>query len=88
MRKTGKVIRKGKKFSLTEALPSSPIYNRGFVIGGMRTKDSSKNTVGTNSQPRNQESSIRDRKLEQLPKELREHLTKGLPEEFKDQNSG
>ncbi len=88
MRKTGKVIRKGKKFSLTEALPDDPIYKRGFVIGGRQTTGSSRNTVGNNSQPRNQESSSNDQKLEQLPKELREHLTKGLPEEFKDQNSG
>ncbi len=88
MRKTGKVIRKGKKFSLTEALPNDPIYSRGFVIGGMRTTDSLRNTVGNNSQARNQDSSSNDQKLEQLPEELREHLTKGLPEEFKDQNSG
>jgi hypothetical protein len=32
--KTGKVIRKGKKFSITEALPTDPIYSRGYVIGG------------------------------------------------------
>jgi len=53
MKKTGKVIRKGKKFSLTEALPDSPIYNRGFVIGGMRTKDSSNNTPEKNSKDEN-----------------------------------
>jgi hypothetical protein len=86
--KRGKVIAGKGKYVITEASPDDPIYNRGFVFGGMRTKDSSRNTAGTNSQPRNQESSIRDRKLEQLPEELREHLTKGLPEEFKDQNSG
>jgi hypothetical protein len=45
MKKTGTVIRKGKRLSITEALPDSPIYNRGFVIGGMRMKDSSKNTT-------------------------------------------
>ncbi len=34
MKKTGKVIHKGKRLSITEALPTDPIYSRGYVIGG------------------------------------------------------
>ena len=30
----GKIIRRGKRFSIVEASPDDPIYTRGFVIGG------------------------------------------------------
>ncbi len=29
-----KIIRKGKRFNITEAAPDDPIYTRGYVIGG------------------------------------------------------
>ena len=42
--KVGKVIRKGKKLSMTEVLPDDPIYTRGFVIGGKTLGSSSRDT--------------------------------------------
>ena len=41
-----KMIRQGKKYSIKEALPDDPIYNRGFVVGVQRSKNLSKNTQG------------------------------------------
>lgn len=41
---TGKVMRKGKRLSITEASPDAEIYNRGFVIGGKILKRFSKGT--------------------------------------------
>jgi hypothetical protein len=31
--KTGKVIRQGKTYTITEALPDDQIYNSGFMVG-------------------------------------------------------
>jgi hypothetical protein len=70
MKKTGKVIRKGKKFSLTEALPSSPIYKRGFVVGGQQTTNSSKDTQAKNSNNENEKRNFSSRSLEEQKKEL------------------
>ena len=44
MKKTGKIIRKGKKFNLTECLPDDPVYSRGFVFGIKTVNNISKNT--------------------------------------------
>lgn len=47
MATTGKVIRKGKRFSITEASPDHPIYKRGFVVGGHYSRRSSSATKST-----------------------------------------
>ena len=47
--KTGKVIRQGGGCLITEALPDSPIYKRGFVIGGYVSKKSLPATKENNS---------------------------------------
>ena len=44
----GKVLRKGKRYSLTVASADHPIYKRGFVVGGLRSSNSSQSTVGKN----------------------------------------
>jgi len=46
---TGKVIRKGKHFSIMEASADDPIYTHGFGIGGANLKTSSKNTQAKTS---------------------------------------
>jgi len=78
MKKTGKVLRKGKKFSLTEALPDSPIYSRGFVIGGMRTKDSSSDTAAKNSQKENKKQKSSFPSLKDQEKELDDWINGGM----------
>lgn len=42
MSATGKVIRKGTRSFITEALPDDPVYPRGFVVGGKYSRGSSK----------------------------------------------
>lgn len=44
MNTTGKLIRKGKNFSIMEASADDPIYKHGFSIGGMNLKNVSKTT--------------------------------------------
>jgi hypothetical protein len=77
----------GKKFSITEALPDSPICNRGFVIGGMRTKDSSKNTQEKNSKSEKKIPNSYSQNPGSLEKEIKDWGKKGIYEAAKHQMS-
>ena len=55
MKTTGKVILKGKNFSIMEASKDDPIYKRGFVSGGRSSSSFSKNIPATHSPKSKQE---------------------------------
>jgi hypothetical protein len=51
--KTGKVIRQGKTYTITEALPSAEIYKSGYMVGLQPLRSSS--PKGTQEKPSNDE---------------------------------
>lgn len=46
----GKIVRKGKRLSIREALPDNPIYTRGVVyVGGFNYRSTSRNNPANRS---------------------------------------